>query len=283
MKNKKGFTLIELLAVIVILAIIMVIATMQVNKTIKKARKDAFELSYKNLKKEIKQRIVTGEEYLCYDSVRGNNNIVNMHDFFANNFASICGTGTEQEVRSKKEIINGEEKNVFVTGTISDFGVSACQDIYDISDDYRMWVSYQAHSGNVGLLLSTKEGKFKGVHYLQGKVEDIGKTKMAKSSTLGEGLEIEYKNGKLAGTSISMVEPTDCVYNIKWNNFNNTKWQTSSYECMYRWDKKYTINGEEKTAAEYIKIQLGEEANKNNGKVTIEKACNILTDPDNWN
>ena len=71
MKNKKGFTLIELLAVIVILAIIMVIATMQVNKTIKKARKDSFELAYKNLKKEIKQRIVTGEEYLCYDSVRG--------------------------------------------------------------------------------------------------------------------------------------------------------------------------------------------------------------------
>ncbi len=56
MKNKKGFTLIELLAVIVILAIIMVIATMQVNKTIKKARKDSFELAYKNLKKEIKQR-----------------------------------------------------------------------------------------------------------------------------------------------------------------------------------------------------------------------------------
>lgn len=54
MKNKKGFTLIELLAVIVILAIIMVIATMQVNKTIKKARKDSFELAYKNLKKEIK-------------------------------------------------------------------------------------------------------------------------------------------------------------------------------------------------------------------------------------
>lgn len=89
MKNKKGFTLIELLAVIVILAIIMVIATMQVNKTIKKARQDSFELAYKNLKKEIKQRIVTGEEYLCYDSVRGNKRIVNMHDFFGNNFAAI--------------------------------------------------------------------------------------------------------------------------------------------------------------------------------------------------
>ena len=52
MKDKKGFTLIELLAVIVVLAIIMVIATMQVNKTIKKSRQDAFNLSYESLKKK---------------------------------------------------------------------------------------------------------------------------------------------------------------------------------------------------------------------------------------
>lgn len=266
MKNKKGFTLIELLAVIVILAIIMVIATMQVNKTIKKARKDSFELAYKNLKKEIKQRIVTGEEYLCYDSVRGSEKIVNMHDFFANNFAAICGTGTEDNIRSKKEIINGKEINVYVTGTISDYGVSACQDIYDISDDYRMWVSYQAHSGNVSLLLNTTDGKFKGVHYIQDVVENIGKTQMAKSSTLGKNLEIEYKNGKLAGASISMVEPTDCVY--------NTKWQTSSYECMYRWNKSKIGN---------IKDKLQKAADKNKGKVTIGEACEILTNSDNWN
>ena len=274
MKNKKGFTLIELLAVIVILAIIMVIATMQVNKTIKKARQDSFELAYKNLKKEIKQRIVTGEEYLCYDSVRGNKKIVNMHDFFANNFAAICGTGTEDEIRSKKEIINGKEKGVYVTGTISDYGVSACQDIYDISDDYRMWVSYQAHSGSVSLLLNTKEGKFKGVHYIQDVVENIGETQMVKSSTLGKNLEIEYKNGKLAGASISMVDSNDCVYNTKWNNFNNTKWQTSSYECMYRWDKNKIDN---------IKNKLQTAADKNNGRVTIGEACEILTNSDNWN
>lgn len=283
MKNKKGFTLIELLAVIVILAIIMVIATMQVNKTIKKARQDSFELAYKNLKKEIKQRIVTGEEYLCYDSVRGNKKIVNMHDFFANNFGAICGSGIDENARSKKEIVNGKEKGVYVTGTLLDYGVSTCQNIYDISDDYRMWVSYQAQSGNVGLLLNTKEGKFKGVHYIQDVVENIGGTNMAKSSTLGENLEIEYKNGKLAGASISMVEPTDCVYDTKWNHFNNTNYKTSSYECYYRWDKKHTINGEEKTAAEYIKAQLEQEADKNNGKVTIGKACEILTNSDNWN
>ena len=170
MKNKKGFTLIELLAVIVILAIIMVIATMQVNKTIKKARQDSFALSFKSLKKQIQQRIVTGEEYLCYDSVRGNGKISNMHDFFGNNFPSICGTGTKDQIRSKKEIINGEEKEFYVTGTISDYGVRACQDIYDISDDYRMWVSYQAANGDVSLLLNTTDGKFKGTPYIQGVV-----------------------------------------------------------------------------------------------------------------
>ena len=60
MKDKKGFTLIELLAVIVILAIIMVIATMQVNKTIKKARQDSYEITAKELIKQIKGKIALG-------------------------------------------------------------------------------------------------------------------------------------------------------------------------------------------------------------------------------
>lgn len=47
MKNKKGFTLIELLAVIVVLAIIIIIATMNVNKQIKKSRKNANEINKK--------------------------------------------------------------------------------------------------------------------------------------------------------------------------------------------------------------------------------------------
>ncbi len=273
MKNKKGFTLIELLAVIVILAIIIVIATMQVNKTIKKARKDAFELSFKSLKKEIKQRIATGDEYLCYDAIRSNPDITNMHDFFANNFLGICGTGTEDEIRSKKEIINGKEKGVYVTGTISDYGVSACQDIYDISDDYRMWVSYQAHSGRVSLLLNTKEGKFKGVHYIQDVVENIGKTKMVKSSTLGQNLEIEYKNGKLAGKSISFVDEDTCTYNTEYNHFEDSDYKTSSYECYYRWNKN-KINS--------IKDTLQSAADNNNGEVTLKQACDALTNDDNW-
>ena len=67
MKNKKGFTLIELLAVIVILAIIMVIATMQVNKTIKKSRQDSYEITAKELIKQIKGKIALGEEYRCFN------------------------------------------------------------------------------------------------------------------------------------------------------------------------------------------------------------------------
>ena len=277
MKNKKGFTLIELLAVIVILAIIMVIATMQVNKTIKKARQDSFALSFKSLKKQIQQRIVTGEEYLCYDSVRGNGKISNMHDFFGNNFPSICGTGTKDQIRSKKEIINGEEKEFYVTGTISDYGVRACQDIYDISDDYRMWVSYQAANGDVSLLLNTTDGKFKGTPYIQGVVENIGGTEMVESSTLlKKDLEIKYKNGKLAGSSISMIDSNDCVYDAKWNHFNNTNWRTSSYECYYRWNKSKIDNIKDK-------LQKAADKNKNKGNVTIGEACKILTNPDNWN
>lgn len=71
--NKKGFTLIELLAVIVVLAIIMVIATQQVNKTIKKSRRNAFISSYKMILKDVKFKIASeelGEESVktCDDS-----------------------------------------------------------------------------------------------------------------------------------------------------------------------------------------------------------------------
>ena len=269
MKNKKGFTLIELLAVIVILAIIMVIATMQVNKTIKKARQDSFALSFKSLKKQIQQRIVTGEEYLCYDFVRAHTDIIKMHDFFANQFDFICGTGTEDVIRKKNVEIKGKLiENVDVTGTISDYGVSACQNIYDISDDYRMWVYYQASSGNVFLLLNTTDGKFKGTPYIQGVVENIGGTKMAKSSTLLDNkLKIVYKDDELAGKSIETNGT--CEYDPKNNHFGK-----NSYECFYQWNKSKIPN---------IKNQLKQEADNNNGEVTMGKACEILTNSDNWN
>ncbi len=66
MKEKtKGFTLIELLAVIVILAIIMVIATMQVNKQIKKAKKNANEINKKQIEKAVKTCLVENSEEEC--------------------------------------------------------------------------------------------------------------------------------------------------------------------------------------------------------------------------
>lgn len=66
MKNKnKGFTLIELLAVIVILAIIMVIATMQVNKQIKKSKKNANEINKETITKAAKACMVEKESEKC--------------------------------------------------------------------------------------------------------------------------------------------------------------------------------------------------------------------------
>lgn len=66
MNNKnKGFTLIELLAVIVILAIIMIIATMQVNRQIKKSRKNANDINKKTIVKAVKTCLVENSEEEC--------------------------------------------------------------------------------------------------------------------------------------------------------------------------------------------------------------------------
>ena len=193
MKNKKGFTLIELLAVIVILAIIMVIATMQINKIIKKTREDAFDLAFTNLKREIKQRIVTGDEYLCYDGDRSVGNDVKNNVFFGNYFFGICGSINP---KTRTETINGEQKTVYLIGRMRFAGTKYCQDIYDISDDYHMWVQYDPESGDVGLQLSTTtNSKFKGVKYKQGKVDNIGGNKdMNDNPTLkNEDFTITYR------------------------------------------------------------------------------------------
>lgn len=130
MKSKKGFTLIELLAVIVILAIIMVIATMQVNKTIKKSRQDAYELTAKELIKQIKGKIALGEEYRCFN---GNYETdvteysESLTSLFNGNYKNICNKdvyGNANEGRSCKR----------------DFGTNTCQKLYNLSDDYRMMV-----------------------------------------------------------------------------------------------------------------------------------------------
>ena len=155
MKDKKGFTLIELLAVIVILAIIMVIATMQVNKTIKKARQDSYEITAKELIKQIKGKIALGEEYRCFNG-NGDSTVSeysnSLTEFFGNNYKNLCNK--EVNPISKKGL---ECKR--------DFGANTCQNLYNLSDDYRMMVYYQPCTDKVYMFLDASFGnsKLKGI------------------------------------------------------------------------------------------------------------------------
>lgn len=279
MKNKKGFTLIELLAVIVILAIIMVIATMQINKTIKKAREDAFDLAFKNLKREIKQRIVTGDEYLCYDGDRKAESDISRNDqFFGNNFFGICGIVNPKPT---KVTINGEQKEVFLTGEMRYAGAKYCQDIYDISDDYHMWVQYAPNSGVVSLHLSTTtNSKFKGVDYINGEVDKIGKNEdMTDNPTLkNENFKITYRisEQQLAGVHIKMRDEDKgfCELN-QWNRYAVTEGR-NSYQCQYQWNS-------DKIDSIINKLQTAGEAKNNKERIIkASVACKILTDEKNW-
>ena len=180
MKNKKGFTLIELLAVIVILAIIMVIATMQVNKTIKKARQDSLKISAKSLKKQVEQKMAMGEDYLCYNcpncgpGKKKDDMYGDLHDLFANNFFSICGNGIEEggkglstsprtyiphdcEHQDDPKLCNPFEKDdpIYLAGALNNYGTHTCQELYDISDDYRMWVREQVGKKYISIIINT--------------------------------------------------------------------------------------------------------------------------------
>ena len=165
MKNKKGFTLIELLAVIVILAIIMVIATMQVNKTIKKTRQDAYELTAKELIKQIKGKIALGEEYRCFNG-DGEYEVTeyskSLTTLFTNNYQNICNIEDNKNYCKR------------------DFGTNTCQKLYNLSDDYRMMVYYQSCDNKVYMFLdaSASSSKLKGITKTHNEtfIEKLGQT-----------------------------------------------------------------------------------------------------------
>ena len=285
MKNKKGFTLIELLAVIVILAIIMVIATMQVNKTIKKARQDSFELALKSLKKQVEQKMVTGEEYLCYDSQNYakkqtvSNKEGDMQDLFGNNYFAICGSGKNSMGLSYKSVTGKENpyepgKPLWLTGPLTDFGVNACQDIYDISNDYRMWVSYQLGGGTIAVRLQpATESKFKGAGSIQTHIKTDINPNATTTSFLNKNLEVKYdvNTSKLAGISIEQPDGAECKYNYSYKRFAVTNgWNFLSYQCDYQWPS-------DKISA--IKDRLDRLAKPANGKIKMKDACKVLTDP----
>ena len=208
MKNKKGFTLIELLAVIVILAIIMVIATMQVNKTIKKARQDSYEITAKELIKQIKGKIALGEEYRCFN---GN-----------------YETDVTEYSESLTSVFNGNYRNICnkdVYGNINegrackrDFGTNTCQKLYNLSDDYRMMVYYQPCTDSVYMFLDASFGnsKLKGITKTHNEtfIEKLGQTDTTvglysndyKVTVTNEGIaynNITKKNGECTNTDYS--------------------------------------------------------------------------------
>ena len=214
MKNKKGFTLIELLAVIVILAIIMVIATMQVNKTIKKARQDSYEITAKELIKQIKGKIALGEEYRCFN---GN-----------------YETDVTEYSESLTSVFNGNYRNICnkdVYGNINegrackrDFGTNTCQKLYNLSDDYRMMVYYQPCTDSVYMFLDASFGnsKLKGITKTHNEtfIEKLGQT----DTTVGlysNDYKVTVTNEKIAYNNITKKNG-ECT---------NTDY---SYECQLK-------------------------------------------------
>ena len=128
---------------------------MQVNKTIKKARQDSYEITAKELIKQIKDKIALGEEYRYFNG-NGDSTVSeyskSLTEFFDNNYKNLCNK--EVNPISKKGL---ECKR--------DFGANTCQNLYNLSDDYRMMVYYQPCTDKVYMFLDASSGnsKLKGI------------------------------------------------------------------------------------------------------------------------
>lgn len=301
MKNKKGFTLIELLAVIVILAIIMVIATMQVNKTIKKARQDSLKISAKSLKKQVEQKMAMGEDYLCYNcpncGKKEKDMYGDLHDLFANNFFAICGNGIEEGGEGldaaartyKKGNPFENDEPIYLAGALNNYGTHACQDIYDISEDYRMWVNEQVGGEWISISLQPSgNSKFGDSKYVAEKIHKDPTNKYHSTPFLDKGLKVKYQQSSrgnkdiygetpwlLAGMSIARIEGDDCKYEYQWNHFSNYgRWNTNSYQCLYQWDENTT-----RTIEKDLKDKATEDGDN---LITMKDACKILARQENF-
>lgn len=252
MKNKKGFTLIELLAVIVILAIIMVIATMQVNKTIKKARQDAYELTAKELIKQIKGKIALGEEYRCFNG-DGEYEVTtyskSLTSLFTNNYQSICNT----------EIWGDTDKG---KSCKRDFGTNTCQKLYNLSDDYRMNVYYQPCTNGVYMFLdaSASSSKLKGIkkthnetliEYLYQENTSVGlysnKYKITVSDTAIGHNDIKKKNSKCINdyTYECQLKLSSAKAEEKYNKLKEYKSDAGINKTVEEHDSKYYMGIED--------------------------------------
>ena len=304
MKNKKGFTLIELLAVIVILAIIMVIATMQVNKTIKKARQDSLKISAKSLKKQVEQKMAMGEDYLCYNCPNcstGKKEAMygDLHDLFGNNFFSICGNGIEEGGEgldtSPRTYETGNpfegDGPIYLAGALNNYGTHTCQELYDISDDYKMQVSEQVGGDHISINLQPSgNSKFGGSKYVGESIHKDPIDKYHSTPFLDKNLKIKYQKSSigntdiygetpwlLAGVSIARIKDDDCKYEYQWNHFSNYgNWKTSSYQCLYQWDENTT------KAIEDALKDKGKKIGENEYEITMKDACKILARQENF-
>ena len=142
-----------------------------------------------------------------------------------------------------------------------------------------MWVSYQAANGHVSLLLNATDGKFNGVKYIQEMVEDIGATSSAKTtSTLEKEIKIKYvadsDNPRLTYKLIKRPGNDECKYDPSVEHFVNTEIDNNklSYQCFYQWDYPDKVIKNLNNAANAAE----------DGYITIKQACDIFTNPDNW-
>ena len=104
-------------------------------------------------------------------------------------------------------------------------------------------------------------------------VEDIGATPSAKTtSTLEKEIKIKYDPGKkrLAYKLIERPENDKCKYDPSVEHFVNTEIDNNklSYQCFYQWDYP-----------DKVIDKLNEDED---GWITIKQACDIFTNPDNW-
>ena len=205
---------------------------MQVNKTIKKARQDSYEITAKELIKQIKGKIALGEEYRCFN---GNHEpdvteySESLTSLFNGNYKNICNKyvyGKENEGRACKR----------------DFGTNTCQKLYNLSDDYRMMVYYQPCTDSVYMFLDASFGnsKLKGITKTHNAtfIEKLGqedtevklysndyKIKVAENTIAYNKIVNEDKNkecekdkeGKLINYSY------ECQLNLKSNEASNKK------------------------------------------------------------
>lgn len=109
--DKKGFTLVELLAVIVLLAIVGVVGANLILTRLNKGKRDTFINTYNDIKKEITNQVVLGEDPICstaatcatkYNISSADYNLTVADDGAGNYKITLTGIGTFKNIDLSK-------------------------------------------------------------------------------------------------------------------------------------------------------------------------------------